>query len=132
MKRVLIIDDEESLRLLIERILQSLPGLEATLADGGERTLELIAGRAYDLILLDLLMPGLGGLELLRRIRASAANKATPVIVVSVVSDAATKVVCRSLGVADYVVKPVEREALLRAVKAALAGNRGQSPISGT
>jgi len=131
MKRVLIIDDEESLRLLIERILQSLPGLEATLADGGERTLEL-AGRAYDLILLDLLMPGLGGLELLRRIRASAANKATPVIVVSVVSDAATKVVCRSLGVADYVVKPVEREALLRAVKAALAGNRGQSPISGT
>jgi len=129
MKRVLIIDDEESLRLLIERILQSIPGLEATLADGGERTLELIA-KPYDLILLDLLMPGLGGLELLRRIRASAANKATPVIVVSVVSDAATKVVCRSLGVADYVVKPIEREALLRSVKAALAGNRGQSPIS--
>ncbi len=119
MKRVLIIDDEESLRLLIGRILESIPGLEATLADGGEGTLGLLA-KPYDLILLDLLMPGLGGLELLRRLRASAANKATPVIVVSVVSDPATKVVCRSLGVADYVVKPIEREALLRAVKAAL------------
>ncbi len=119
MKRVLIIDDEESLRLLIGRILESIPGLEATLADGGEGTLGLLA-KPYDLILLDLLMPGPGGLELLRRLRASAANKATPVIVVSVVSDPATKVVCRSLGVADYVVKPIEREALLRAVKAAL------------
>lgn len=120
MKRVLIIDDEESLRLLIARIVESIPGLEATLADGGAGTLELL-GERFDLILLDLLMPGLGGLEILRRIRESGANQATPVIVVSVVADQPTKTVCMSMGVADYVVKPVNREALARSVKAALA-----------
>ena len=119
MKRVLIIDDEESLRLLVGRMLESIPGLEATLADGGAGTLELLK-RPYDLILLDLLMPGLGGLELLKRIRDPGPNQATPVIVVSVVADPSTKTVCRSLGVADYVVKPIEREALIRSVKAAL------------
>jgi CheY-like chemotaxis protein len=114
-----VIDDEESLRLLIARILESVPGVESTLTDGGAGTLELLAQR-YDLILLDLLMPGVGGLEILRRIRDSGPNKATPVIVVSIVSDPQTKVVCQSLGVADYVVKPINREALARAVKAAL------------
>ena len=119
-KRVLIVDDEESLRLLVERTLASIPGIEATLTDGGAATLKLVAERAFDLILLDLLMPGVGGIELLQRIRASGPNKATPVIVVSIVSDPVTKITCQSLGVADYVVKPIDREALIRSVKAAL------------
>ena len=50
-----------------------------------------------------------------------AANKTTPVIVVSMMADQHTQIACRSLGVSDYVVKPIERPALLRAVKGALA-----------
>lgn len=108
------------MRLLLRRILEAIPGLESTLADGGQETLRLVADRSYDLILLDLLMPGVGGIEVLTRIRNSPANKATPVIIVSVMADPHTQIACRSLGVSDYVVKPVERQALLRAVQGVL------------
>ena len=119
-KRVLIVDDEESMRLLLQRILESIGGLEMTLAESGNAALQLAARQSYDLILLDLLMPGLGGIQALGQIRQSAANKNTPVIIVSVMADPDTEIACRSLGVKDYVVKPIRREALIRAVKAAL------------
>lgn len=119
-RRILVVDDEESIRLLMRRILESLPALEVTLADGCEEALQLAAGRTYDLILLDLLMPGVGGIEVLRRIRSSPPNNATPVIIVSVMSDQATKIVCKSLGASLYVVKPIDRNALLAAVNAQL------------
>ena len=120
MKQVLIVDDEESMRLLIRRILESIPGLEFTLADGGNASLSLVADHSYDLILLDLLMPGVGGIEVLTRIRNSKANKTTPVIIASVMADQHTQIACRSLGVSDYVVKPIERQALLKAVKSVI------------
>jgi len=120
-RRVLIVDDEESTRLLLGRILESIPGLEATLADSGEAALKMLAERPFDLILLDLMMPGIGGIEALTRIRNSKANQKTPVIVVSVLADAPTKNVCRSMGVVEYIVKPIERQALVKAVEGALA-----------
>jgi CheY-like chemotaxis protein len=120
-KRVLIVDDEESTRLLIERILESVDGLEVTLAGDGEEALKLLSGRSFDLILLDLLMPGIGGIEALTRLRGSAANRDTPVIVVSMLADPDTKVVCQSMGVVDYLVKPIVRPALVGAVRRALA-----------
>ena len=120
-RRVLVVDDEESTRLLLGRILEALPGLETTLADSGEAALKMLAERPFDLILLDLMMPGIGGIEALTRIRSSKANKKTPVIVVSVIADTPTKNVCRSMGVVEYIVKPIERQTLLRAVEGALA-----------
>ena len=120
MRRALIVDDEESTRLLLQRILEAVPELEVTLAEGGEEALKLVTSNAYDVVLLDLLMPGMGGIEVLTRIRRLPARKATPVIIVSVMDDPPTQVACRSLGVADYVPKPIEREAVIRAVKGAL------------
>ncbi len=119
-KRVLIVDDEESTRLLLGRILEAVPGLESTLADSGETALKLLADRPFDLILLDLMMPGIGGIAALTRIRESKANKNTPVIVVSVLADPSTKNVCRSMGVVDYIVKPIERQSFLKTVQGAL------------
>ena len=118
--RVLIVDDEESIRVLLRRILESIPGIEVTLADGCHEALKLTSEQAYDLILLDLLMPEMGGIEVLTRIRAGSRNKATAVIIVSVISDPDTRIVCTSLGVRDYVVKPIERNAVLAAVNAQL------------
>jgi two-component system, OmpR family, response regulator ResD len=118
-RKVLIVDDEESMRLLLRRILEPIPALDVTLAGGCELALQLAAERTYDLILLDLLMPGIGGIEVLSRIRKSP-NKETPVIIVSIMADPDTKIVCQSLGVADYVVKPIDRAALLGAVNAQL------------
>lgn len=122
-RRILIVDDEESIRLLLGRIIESIPALEVTLADGCESALQRTAELTYDLILLDLLMPGVGGIEVLSRIRGSSLNKATPVIIISVLSDQATKIVCKSLGASDYVVKPIDRNAVLAAVKAQLGAN---------
>jgi putative two-component system response regulator len=120
-RKVLIVDDEESMRLLLERILQPVPDLEITLAGSCDEAVLRVGSGQYDLILLDLLMPGIGGLEVLKIIRTSVANRRTPVIVVSVLADPDTAIVCRSLGIGDYVVKPVVRDTLLAAVKAQLA-----------
>jgi len=119
-RRVLIVDDDESIRLLLRRILESIPVLEMTLAGGCQEALQLVAERPYDLILLDLLMPGIGGIEVLSRIRNSSHNKKTAVIIVSVMSDSDTKIVCKSLGINDYLVKPIDRSAVLAAVNAQL------------
>ena len=116
MKRILIVDDEESIRLLLRRVLESNPALSMTLADGGDEALKLAAEHTYDLILLDLLMPGIGGIEVLTRIRDRSANSKTPVIIVSIMADAPTRIACESLGVSDYLVKPIDREAVLAAV----------------
>lgn len=120
-RKILIIDDEESMRLLLGRIVESLPGVEVTLADGCDEAVRRVGSGHYDLILLDLLMPGIGGLEVLKIIRTSVPNRKTPVIVVSVLADSDTMIVCQSLGIGDYIVKPVGREPLLAAVRAQLA-----------
>jgi DNA-binding response OmpR family regulator len=124
-KRILIVDDEESMRLLIGRTVEAVPNVEITLAGTCEEALHLAGSRAYDVILLDLLMPGVGGIEVLKAIRSASPNKQTPVIIVSVMADEDTKIVCRSLGISGYVVKPIVREALAAAVRAQLEARRG-------
>ena len=127
--RVLIVDDEESTRLLIARLLSRGMKVEAQLAGTCEQALRLARNYAYDAILLDLLMPGIGGLELLRSIRRSSANMATPVLVVSMLADAQTIERCRAAGADAHLAKPVEDRRLLAAVKKLLA-ERGKSRIS--
>jgi CheY-like chemotaxis protein len=124
-RSVLVVDDDESIRLLLRRILESIPALELTLADGCQEALQLAEVRTYDLILLDLLMPGIGGIEVLNRIRNSSRNRTTPVIIISVMSDSDTKIVCKSLGISDYLVKPIDRSAVLTAVTARLGAAVG-------
>ncbi len=120
--RVLIIDDEESMRLFLARILTNALRAEVTLAGTCEQALHLAGNYAYDAILLDLLMPGIGGHEVLTRLRRASPNVATPLIIVSVLADPATKDRCMKSGATGYLVKPVERNTLVTTVKAQLAG----------
>jgi DNA-binding response OmpR family regulator len=119
--RVLIVDDEESMRLLLARVLVNGLKAEVTLAGTCEQALRLAGNYAYDAILLDLLMPGVGGFQVLREIRRASPNIATPVVIVSVLSEQATKDRCMRAGASAYVVKPVERNALVATVKAQIA-----------
>lgn len=119
------------MRLFLARILASGLKVEVTLAGTCEQALRLAGNYAYDAILLDLLMPGIGGLEVLKEIRRASPNAATPVIIVSVLSDAQTKERCARAGANAYVVKPIERNALLAIVKAQIAG-RGKPRKKGT
>jgi len=122
--RVLIVDDEEATRLLLARILSSELKVEVQLAGTCEQALRLADEYAYDAILLDLLMPGVGGLEVLKEIRAHSPNMATPIVVVTVVSDPKTREQCMIAGASAYLVKPIERAALAATVKAQIEGRR--------
>ena len=128
--RVLIVDDEESMRLFLARILTTVLKAEVTLAGTCEQALRLADNYAYDAILLDLLMPGVGGYEVLKEIRRASPNIATPVIIVSVLADKVTQERCMKAGATAYVVKPVERNSLVATVKAQIAG-RGKPKTQG-
>lgn len=120
--RVLIVDDDESMRLLLAKFLTTALKVEATLAGTGEEALRLADRHVYDAILLDLLMPGTSGFKVLRALRAGSHNVATPVIIVSVLSETFTKEHCIAAGATAYIAKPVNRSALVAMVKAQLAG----------
>lgn len=119
--RLLIVDDEESTRLLLAKILSRDLRVEVVLAGTSEQALKLAGNYAYDAILLDLMMPGIGGVEVLKLLRRSSPNIATPVVIVSVLSDKATIDRCMSIGANAYLVKPVERQTLVSTVKAQIA-----------
>ena len=105
--KILVVNDSEFDRLLITRVLGRHSGHVLLEADSGERCLELIVSESPDLILLDIVMPGLSGLELLRRIREHALPIVLPVIMVSAKSDASDVVEYLSAGANDFITKPV-------------------------
>lgn len=126
--RILIVDDEESMRLLLARIISSALEAEVALAGTCEQALRLAGNYAYDAILLDLLMPGIGGLEVLKEIRRASANTATPVIIVSMLADERTQENCRVAGASAYATKPVERNALASLVRTQLESRSRPRP----
>jgi DNA-binding NtrC family response regulator len=105
-----VIDDADGVRTFLANALE-LRGFDVDTAENGERALALLlGGAAPDVILLDLMMPGIDGLETLRRIRDR--DESVPVVVLSVVGRAATIVEAMRLGAADYLNKPFEEEEL--------------------
>ena len=89
--------------------------VEVQLAGTCEQALRFAEASAYDAILLDLLMPGIGGLAVLYRVRRSGPNAATPVIVISAVKDEQSIERCMSAGAnGGYLIKPVSPAELAR------------------
>ena len=123
---MLIVDDEESTRLLLASMLSKDLGVDAQLAGTCEQAVRLASNYAYDAILLDLLMPGIGGQAVLAEIRQATPNAGTPVIIVSVVGEKMTIDACMAAGANAYHVKPVRRAELVATVKAQIAA-RGKA-----
>jgi two-component system response regulator AtoC len=108
--RILVVDDAEGIRTYLQNLLGGR-GYEVETAADGERALEIIEGAPEpDLVLLDIMMPGMDGIETLRRIRAG--SPALPVVIVSVVGRAPTIVEAMQLGASDFVNKPFEADEL--------------------
>jgi CheY-like chemotaxis protein len=122
--RILIVDDDESTRLLLARIVTSELEAEVQLAGTCEQAIHLAENYAYDAILLDLLMPGIGGIAVLKEIRSAQPNARTPVVIVSVVSDDRTVNECMAAGADAYHAKPVRRAELAAALRRAIASRR--------
>jgi CheY-like chemotaxis protein len=116
----LIVDDHEPTRLLIARILEQELELQVTLAATCEVALRFADKQLFDVILLDLLMPGIGGFDVLKLIRSESANIETPVVVVSVLDDQDSIDRCMALKAHAFVTKPVNRTVLTAIVKAQL------------
>jgi CheY-like chemotaxis protein len=122
--RVLIVDDEESVRLLLAHILSESLNVEVQLAGTAEQALRLAENQAYDAVLLDLLMPGIGGYGVLSAIRRSSPNANTPVIVVSQVTERDAIDRCIAAGANAYHTKPIKRAELVATVKTQLAARK--------
>ena len=116
-RRVLVLDDEETMRLFLGSSLEAHLDVEVQLAGTCEQALRFAEASAYDAILLDLLMPGIGGLAVLYRVRRSGPNAATPVIVISAVKDEQSIERCMSAGANGYLIKPVKPAELARMIK---------------
>ena len=120
-KRVLVVDDEENLRRVTQLKLQQA-GYEATTASDGARALELLARHPQDLIITDLKMPGMSGLDLLRSVKEEYPE--VIVIVVTAFGTIESAVEAMRLGAHDYIIKPVNADALKLVVSRALEHHR--------
>ena len=115
----LVVDDHEVNRRLLGQILDSL-GLRVEHAADGEAGLAMASDRRFDVILMDVNMPGLDGLDATRRLRVEGPNRETPVIAVTAGVSAAEREACRAAGMDDWIEKPFEIAALQSALGRAL------------
>jgi two-component system KDP operon response regulator KdpE len=121
--RVLVVDDEPAIRRALRPPLTEL-GFEMTEASRGEMALELLRTEPFDAVLLDVNMPGIGGIETLRRMRALAPR--LPILMLTVRDREEEKVNALELGADDYVTKPFGVRELVARIRAAV--RRVQSP----
>ena len=122
-KRILAVDDEPSMRRLLEISLRQA-GYEPISAGDGREALQIIKSQQVDLVVSDLHMPGMNGLDLLKTIRAD--NEALPFIMVTAQGEIKTAVEAMKLGAADYILRPFDLETLEVAIAKALSIQRLQ------
>ena len=126
--RILIVDDEEELvSALKERL--NLRGFQAQGVTTGRAALEFLEAEECDVVLLDIKMPGLGGLEVIRRIK----DMKPRLQVVLLTGHGSVKSVedGMALGAFDYLMKPVKIDSLVRVLTAAATGRKSQAPQEG-
>jgi len=120
---VLVADDNEVSRDVLRRILQR-EGHHVTFACDGSEAMELVENQEFDLVLLDFLMPGLNGYQVLQRLKASERLRHTPVILVSALDTMRDVVPCIELGADDFLTKPVDLALFKARVNACLEKKR--------
>ena len=126
-RRILIVEDDRTLRQALSFNL-TREGFEVTSAPDGEAALVAARGQRLDLILLDLMLPAMSGLEVLRVLRREGVH--TPVIILSAKGDEIDRVVGLKVGADDYVTKPFSRPELLARIEAVLRRGRRESTDS--
>jgi DNA-binding NtrC family response regulator len=116
--RVLVVDDEESITYLVKTELEDLPDFEVDTASNGSEAINLIQSKVYDVVLLDVRMPRISGVEVLKNIKDHA--PATQVIMLTNVVDVKTAIETTKLGAYDFVSKPYEPAELIATLRRAI------------
>ena len=126
--RVLIVEDERRLAENIARSLREIAGYAVDLAGDGPQGLQLASGNAYDLIILDLMLPGFDGRQVLVQLRE--AGQQTPVLILTARDDKESLVTLLNSGADDYLTKPFDLGELLARAKVLIRRGKGQpSPL---
>ena len=123
--RILIVDDEPSITEFVSYAMQK-EGYLTEVASNGEEALEKIESDHFDLFILDIMLPGIDGYELCRRIRA---KMTTPILFLSARDSELNKVVGLELGADDYLAKPFDRDELLARIEAILRRTTGRRDV---
>jgi DNA-binding response OmpR family regulator len=127
-QRVLVVDDDPTVSDVVRRYLERAD-IEVTLASDGFGALRAVAEQRPDLVVLDLMLPGLDGLEVCRRLRDN--DPGLPVVMLTALGDEADRVVGLSLGADDYVTKPFSpRELVLRVQSVLRRASRPVEPVA--
>jgi two-component system alkaline phosphatase synthesis response regulator PhoP len=125
MARILVVEDEPDIALGLQQDLR-LEGYEVEVVGDGQRALECAEKGSFNLILLDVMLPGKDGFTVCRQLRRSGTQ--TPIILLTAKSHEAEKVLGLELGADDYVTKPFSPVELRARIKAALRRGAGDSP----
>jgi len=126
---VLVVDDNKDAVDIISRLLAQ-HGLNALRAYSGQECLELVRSCIVDVIVLDVMMPGMDGLEVCRHLKQVA--PALPIILLTAKDDMATRAAGMSLGVSEFVVKPVNNRDLIARIKTQLSTRQWEREIDQT
>ncbi|WP_249705225.1 response regulator transcription factor [Bacillus zhangzhouensis] len=118
--KILVIEDEKKIARVLSLELE-YEGYEVTVKDTGMNGLQALEEGSFDLVLLDVMLPELSGLEVLRRVRKT--NTATPIILITARGSVPDKVSGLDLGANDYITKPFDIEELLARIRAQLRFN---------
>lgn len=121
--QILVVDDNEMNRDMLSRRLER-QGYQVMVAEDGQRALDMMRQKNYDLVLLDIMMPNVNGYEVLEQVREDEALRQTPIIMISAVDDLDSVVKCIELGAEDYLFKPFNPVLLRARVSASLEKRR--------
>jgi CheY-like chemotaxis protein len=125
-KRILLVDDSKTTLLMEKMVLRSGP-YELAEANDGAEAVEKATASPPDLILMDMIMPNVTGLEAVRRLRAQETTRGIPVIMVTTRGEQHNVDEAHSLGCDAYLTKPIDQARLLATVKALLEAGRDQA-----
>lgn len=117
--RVLIVDDDPHALEILSRLL-AREGYECESVDNGQGCLDLLAHKSFDVIVLDVMMPNMDGLQVCERLRANPSLRAIPVILLTAKDDMETRARGMALGVSEYLTKPLNKQELFTRIRAQL------------
>ncbi len=117
MKKILIVEDSQTMRGLIVSTIEALGNVEIIEAASGFHALKILPRERFDLIITDINMPDINGLELVNFVKRSAQYKETPLFIISTEGSERDRDKGMQLGADEYLVKPFEPEKLLSLVK---------------
>jgi two-component system phosphate regulon response regulator PhoB len=118
-EKILVVDDEEDILELVRHNLIK-EGYDIVGAQSGEKALSLATEKTFDLIVLDLMLPGLDGLEVAKRLKSNPDTRPIPIIMLTAKGEEADVVTGLELGADDYITKPFSPRVLLARIKAVL------------